>query len=341
VQLFSCVGSRADGGLDVTGDGAPDLVTSVGSSGVNTLIRVFSCTNGALVRLQAVPANFTPRVSLIHDLDDDGRADIIVSDTTSSLGPPNSGVVRVLSGFDGLPLHVIAGAQNELLGWATTAIGDQDGDGIEDFATATAFNLFISGPLSVKTYSGATGAMLQSFAEPGPGSSFGWSIAAADLSNDGTPDLFVGVVGDAPNGYASGSVFAYQAATPLYDVVYRGEGCGSAMPDPPVLQLAIQATASATISFLAGPPFGTGTLAVGALLDPPVPVFSSGCFLSLDPAQPFAIVAILGLSSTGAASLPVALPTNLGGTGITFHAQGVVAGPTGLGLTRGVSLRFN
>jgi hypothetical protein len=341
--MFVLAGSRADGGRDVTGDGVLDIVTATGSSGSFTIVRVYAGSTGALVRSQNVPAAFTPRVTLIDDLDFDGRADIIVSDIKSSLGAVNSGVVRILSGVDGATLFVIAGAQNEFLGWATADVGDFDGDGVSDWATATAFNVFLSGQLKVALMSGADGSVLQTFTEPGPFVGFGWSLDAADLTGDATPDLLVGVLGDSTNGFAAGSVYRYDSATPPYDLVYRNAGCGGAIPDPPVLKVVIQPSSGATtVSFGAGPPNGLTALVLAALLTPPVQVFPPGCRLSIDPFQPYEIVALVPLDPAGGASLAGTLPTGLGGSGITVHAQALVTGPGAApALTQAASLTFN
>src|SRR5262249_45361355 len=99
------------------------------------------------------------------------------------------------------------------------------------------------------------------------------------------------------------------------------------------------ATATGTLYFSAGPPSGTGLIVLGLPLPAPLQIFT-GCKLSIDPAQPYLVLASIPLDSNGAGSLLAPLPTNF--TGLTLFTQGaVITTAGGLSLTHGMSITFH
>lgn len=117
-----------------------------------------------------------------------------------ALGEPDvwpRGVVRVVSGTDGTTSHLLTGERADaFFGHACANIGDIDRDGLDDFvvgAPGTDWCPNRSDPEgAVYVFSGRTLAPLWRRALDGPGSGFGFALAALDdVDRDGVRDLAV------------------------------------------------------------------------------------------------------------------------------------------------------
>ncbi|MBC8404508.1 MAG: hypothetical protein H8E15_04740 [Planctomycetes bacterium] len=95
----------------------------------------------------------------IHDFDGDGVRDLIGGNPAASSGGLKAGRVQILSGMDGTPLYTLEGSVGDELGYAVTALGDQNGDGIPDLAASAPRSH--GGDGSILILSGADAALLQ------------------------------------------------------------------------------------------------------------------------------------------------------------------------------------
>jgi hypothetical protein len=191
---------------DVTGDGVPDLAVGMTPFGVaSSFGRVYAFSGGsnALLWKTDEPGgkqtpSFGLRIASITDLNGDGRRDLLVSAPFHDTDPdPNvyvlAGQVYVLSGSTGAVFRThtnSAPADNNLFGSAVAALGDQNGDGSEDYAIGEA------GKGVVHLISGKTGAQSGTLSAPASGDSFGLTIAAVgDQDGDNHSDFWVGAPG--------------------------------------------------------------------------------------------------------------------------------------------------
>jgi hypothetical protein len=128
------------------------------------------------------------------DLDGDGRRDLLVAapihDNTGA-GTLLSGAVFVLSGASGaiIRLHQASTPlDNGFFGGALSAIGDQSGDGVEDYLIGH------RGTDEVLLMSGATGALLRSIPSPAAaGSGLITFARAGEQDGDGKEDFWTGI----------------------------------------------------------------------------------------------------------------------------------------------------
>ena len=141
-QLFEWTGESANdlfgaalaGGLDVSGDGVPDVV--IGARGADTLdvgggsVSVFSGADGSeLLQLHGAGRGdgLGAAVCLLPDVNGDGRAEVAVSAWGDDTSGTNSGVVRVHDVVGGQTLFEVAGSSFEVIGTGLAAVGDLDG----------------------------------------------------------------------------------------------------------------------------------------------------------------------------------------------------------------------
>jgi hypothetical protein len=182
---------------DLDGDGATDFAVgaparATGGSGIGELF-VYSGANGALIRtLTSATGPFGAVLAAIGDVDGDGTADLLVSDTLPA-GP----AVTLLSGATGVALRTHVGAAGSGFGATTGSLdhcGDVDGDGVEDYVVGApndASNPAVVGLAYV--YSGATGALLYQFDDQSIAGGFGTAVSGAgDVDLDGHADVLVG-----------------------------------------------------------------------------------------------------------------------------------------------------
>jgi VCBS repeat protein/FG-GAP repeat protein len=198
------------GGVDVNGDGVPELVLGVpdgapGNQGGE--VDVVDSASGSYLwkSLGSSRLDALPRTSaLLDDVNGDGVRDVLVG--TGYVTSP--GYARVLSGVDGSELRAHAGPAGVSYASSVAALPDIDGDGIGEYTIA----LPSSGPLvqgSIEVRSGATGLVIQTLS-PGAGADgdYGFCCAAA-IQPNGAVQLAVGH----PSLYPTGAVHVFDVAT--------------------------------------------------------------------------------------------------------------------------------
>ncbi len=195
-------GNALAGGLDVDGDGVPDLVIGARRADLAALnggrVEVRSGASGApLLGVDGAGAgdSLGQAVGLVGDLDGDGRAEFVVGAPFGDDGAWNGGGASVLTGAAGATLFAVPGqVQFGLLGWSVAGCGDVDLDGVNDFvigAPEEDGGGTDSGALYV--HSGATGSFLWGKIGQADGDRLGRAVAGAgDLDGDGHADVLGG-----------------------------------------------------------------------------------------------------------------------------------------------------
>ena len=195
-ESFSAFGPRNKYGVrvatgDVNGDGVEDIIVGSGRGSVGgAQVRVFDGADPNHAPLAGVLGDFRPFASGIlgavnvaaGDVNGDGRADIIVSPASGSLGQ-----VRVFSGADGSLLSKFT-ALSRVTGGVRVAAGDLDGDGEDEVIVGAGIGS------AVKVFDGLTGLevagkQFQAFARGYKG---GVTVAAGDVNGDGVDEIIVG-----------------------------------------------------------------------------------------------------------------------------------------------------
>jgi len=188
---------------DVNGDGVPDVAVGMvptGSASSIGRVYAFSGSNGAVLWEVDEPGgkqfpSFGERLASIGDLNGDGRRDLLVSAPFHDVNPdPNvfvlAGRVYLVSGATGAILRTHADptpADQDLFGSGIAAVGDQNGDGFEDYAIGEA------GKGIVHLINGKTGASAGTISAPAGVASFGFTIAdVGDQNGDGHADFWIG-----------------------------------------------------------------------------------------------------------------------------------------------------
>jgi K319-like protein/FG-GAP repeat protein len=192
---------------DVTGDSISDVVVGMVPFGLASAfgrVYAFSGANKALLWAAQEPggkqlASFGLRVTTISDLTGDSRRDILVGAPFHDVNPdPNvtlsAGEAYLLSGANGAIVRTTPNpspSDGDLFGLGLAAVGDQTGDGKEDYVIGE------PGAGLVTRINGATGGSPGAVTSPEANDQFGFAIAnAGDQDGDGLADFWVG----APNG---------------------------------------------------------------------------------------------------------------------------------------------
>ncbi len=174
---------------DLDGDGKPDLaVANEGSNNVSVLRN--TSTSGSIVAgFFAAKTDFTtgsfPNSVAIGDLDGDGKADLAVANGNSN----SVSVLRNTSSSGSITTSSFASKIDFTTGDGpvSVAIGDLDGDGKPDLATANYGGVNTVSVLHNTSSSGSiTFTTKTDFTTDSP-----YSVAIGDLDGDGKPDLAV------------------------------------------------------------------------------------------------------------------------------------------------------
>ncbi|HKB15294.1 MAG TPA: hypothetical protein VKF62_04480, partial [Planctomycetota bacterium] len=152
------------------------------------------------------------------DVDGDGIPDLLVGIPGADPGGlTNAGELALLSVVGGAIVWTSPGsAANERLGRTVAALGDVDGDGIDDVAAQSLPTPPPAGALgSVRVFSGANGGILFVIPASAPSTTFGYALAGpGDVDGDGAADLLVGDSGASPGGVsAAGEARLYSGLT--------------------------------------------------------------------------------------------------------------------------------
>ncbi len=213
---------------DATGDGIPDAIVGAMGFGWGNgggYVTILDGVTGTQVQLFTGDSllSYGKEVSFVGDLNGDARDEIAVHN--------GSGMLWVYDAASGAVIHSYStGFRRGLCG-----VGDQDGDGVPDFASSQAGY--------AKVYSGASGAVIRTYDLTAIALPNGtkWLTPVADLDGDGKQELLIGAGG--PINDDAGAVFLSDS----YALQDLGHALGGAVYGDPMLS-------------------GEGTLEPGSLL---------------------------------------------------------------------------
>jgi hypothetical protein len=137
----------------------------------------------------------TNAVAPIGDVDGDQIADLVIGSWRDGTNGTQAGRAQVRSGRDGSLIREHFGsAAGDSFGFATSAPGDVDADGVPDYAVSAPqlVSWLVSGQGWVDVFSGQTGALLHHFAGTQTDSLFGATLGpVGDIDGDGHADVFL------------------------------------------------------------------------------------------------------------------------------------------------------
>ncbi len=198
---------------DVNNDGTADFI--IGGLGISAggVARVYSGADGSeLYEYYGANASdfLSTGVAGIGDINGDNYADFIIGASGFDATELNDsqGRAYVYSGYDGTALYILDGDQaGDNFGFATSAAGDMNNDGVADFVVAAPFNdvpLYNGG--FIRIFSGVDGTVLYTLYGNASEEFASTMTPVGDVNNDNYDDLAVGVPGDDNGGNNIGSL---------------------------------------------------------------------------------------------------------------------------------------
>jgi len=207
---------------DVDNDGVNDII--IGSIWTNSSAgqaKVYSGATGILLYTfdgAAGSAYLGNAVSSAGDINGDGFDDLLIGAWGETGAQSFSGAAYIYSGADGSELRRIGGSfDSGYFGHSVAGVGDVDGDSVPDQLIGELGNAtFGSNTGAVYLYSGATGALIQTWIGPHGNSRFGERVAAVgDLDGDGFGECIIGAQFEDP-GTGAAHVISLATGTTLF-----------------------------------------------------------------------------------------------------------------------------
>ncbi len=214
---------------DFNSDGKRDVLISAPGANSNAgRVFVYSSVTGPTPLLtidgtSGPNSEFGHALAAIPDADQGTRQDILVGAPSSQNAGTDAGQVVLYSGSTGVVLCRIDGTSLDKLGFSVAPVGDQNNDGIEDFAVGAPAANNGTGKVEIYTYNPNTSqcVLLYTLAGTVAGGDFGYSLAGkpggflqCDIDNDKKTDFGVGGLTDAGIQEDVGSAYFYVHPTP-------------------------------------------------------------------------------------------------------------------------------
>jgi len=199
-------GFSVAGGVDVSGDGVPDIIVGAPELNVDTgYVHVYSgATGGFLYRLSGenLLDQFGRAVTVLGDLNADMAGEVAVG--APMHGGSSTGKLYVISGATTVLLREIIGSTAGMrMGITLGSPGDVSGDGRADLVAGTLGDV-------ARLYSAWDGVLLRHFTNPSTGFLFGEVVASGgDINNDGYLDLITSDRTNPVGGAQAGAAFVY------------------------------------------------------------------------------------------------------------------------------------
>lgn len=184
---------------DLDADGAIDVASGAWGYPNNTAkgqVFLISTAKNAVLRTmegEAAGDHFGWSLAMLPDVDGDSVPDVMVG--APWWGVDDRGRAYIYSSATGALLRTFTGSNpNEHLGYSVGSVGDQDGDGVADWAVGAPFYFSETGRAVI--ISGATDAVLANVSGSATGERFGYAfLEVPDLNADGKPEIAIGATG--------------------------------------------------------------------------------------------------------------------------------------------------
>jgi hypothetical protein len=222
-ESYRSLGNTICGPGDLNGDGVPDLLVNgvdgrtIPSDGLTALSGTDFQPIYVLDRHEL--GHQVRDLDAIGDVNQDGVGDFVITGyQENSAGNWFQGISRVMSGTNGDQIFKLTGSEFEDFGRSATALGDLDGDGVNDFATVSMLlNHAWQIRPRVEVFSGATGEEIGMAQSP----IFSYFIvrifAMSDIDNDGRDEIAIGV----PENQIGGGTAGYYPGGELHILGYK------------------------------------------------------------------------------------------------------------------------
>ena len=225
---------------DIDGDGKEDVLIGVSNASPSGLsgagaAYIYSSSAGNLIQQfhgKEAKNSCGSAISSIPDLDEDGKADVLIGAYNASPGGLQSaGSVYICSSGTGKIIRQFNGkAVNDYLGFSVASISDIDGDNLPDVLAGAPYanpNGFNSAG-SVYIFSSATGEIIKQFDGENNDIYLGDTLAyIADIDEDGMDDILVGAHYASPEHlYRAGSIYIFSSGSGNLIRKYNGKSAG-------------------------------------------------------------------------------------------------------------------